>query len=148
MTEVRPARDAGEVAAAMALRRAVFCDEQGVSLADELDGRDAEALHLVVVQDGAVVATCRLLADGAKVKLARMAVARSTRGRGLAGALLAEAERRAPALGAQRIALDAQLGARAIYERGGYRACGDVFLDAGIEHIAMVKDLRAAPADR
>jgi predicted GNAT family N-acyltransferase len=50
----------------------VFCDEQGVSLAAELDGRDDEALHLVVVEDGAVIATCRLLLDGDKVKLARM----------------------------------------------------------------------------
>ena len=141
MTEARPARGAGEVAAAMALRRAVFCDEQGVSLADELDGRDDEALHLVVVEDGVVVGTCRLLADGETVKLARMAIARAARGRSLAGALLAEAEEQARALGGRRIALDAQLGARSVYERAGYLADGDVFLDAGIEHVAMTKHL-------
>ena len=141
MTEVRPARGAGEVAAAMALRRVVFCDEQGVSLADELDGRDDEALHLVVVEDGAVVGTCRLVADGETVKLARMAIARAARGRGLAGALLAEAEEQARAFGGRRIALDAQLTARGVYERAGYRAHGDVFLDAGIEHVAMTRNL-------
>jgi hypothetical protein len=41
--EVRAARDEAEVEAALALREDVFCGEQGVSLADERDGRDAEA---------------------------------------------------------------------------------------------------------
>jgi predicted GNAT family N-acyltransferase len=137
--DVRPARDGAEVAAALALREEVFCREQGVSLADELDGHDGEALHLVVVRDGVVVGTCRLLAEGPTVKLARMAVARAARGRGLAGALLAEADAQARALGAQRIVLAAQLDAQAVYERAGYVAYGDVFLDAGIEHLAMEK---------
>ena len=35
-----------------------------MSLDDELDGRDGDALHLVAIDDGAVVGTCRLLTDG------------------------------------------------------------------------------------
>jgi predicted GNAT family N-acyltransferase len=139
--EVRAARDESDVAAALKLREEVFCGEQGVSLADELDGRDAEALHIVAVDDGAVVGTCRLLVEGATVKLGRMAVARASRGRGLAQALLAAADARARDLGATRIALAAQLDARALYERDGYVSYGDVFLDAGIEHVMMEKPL-------
>jgi predicted GNAT family N-acyltransferase len=139
--EVRAARDEAEVEAALALREDVFCGEQGVSLADERDGRDAEALHLVVVEDGAVIGTCRLLVEGATVKLGRMAVARTARGRGLAGALLVEADTRARELGAERIALAAQLSAQAIYARAGYEPYGDVFLDAGIDHVMMAKRL-------
>jgi ElaA protein len=142
MIEVRPTRDDTEVAAALALREEVFCGEQGVSLAEERDGRDAEALHLVVVDDATVVATCRLLLEGTTVKLGRLAVARSRRGLGLARMLLTEADARARALGADRIALAAQLNARALYERAGYAAHGDVFLDAGIEHVMMDKRLR------
>ena len=142
MIEVRPARDASEIDAALALREAVFCGEQGVSLADELDGRDDEAVHLVVVEDGAVIGTCRLLAEGTTVKLARMAVAREARGRGLAGALLDEADAQSRALGAQRIALAAQLTAQGVYARAGYEPYGDVFLDAGIDHVMMAKPLR------
>ena len=141
MIEVRAARDEAEVEAALALREDVFCGEQGVSLADERDGRDAEALHLVVVEDGAVIGTCRLLVEGATVKLGRMAVARTARGRGLAGALLVEADTRARELGAERIALAAQLSAQAIYARAGYEPYGDVFLDAGIDHVMMAKRL-------
>jgi predicted GNAT family N-acyltransferase len=142
VTEVRPARDQSEVGSALALRHEVFCVEQGVSLADELDGRDGDALHLIVVEhDGAVVGTCRLLVEGSDVKLGRMAVARSHRGRGLAQALLTEAEARARERGGDRIVLGAQLTARALYESAGYVPYGDVFLDAGIEHVMMAKAL-------
>jgi predicted GNAT family N-acyltransferase len=141
VTEVRPARDQAEVDAALALRHDVFCIEQGVSLDEERDGRDGEALHLVVVDDGEVVGTCRLLPAGSEVKLGRMAVTPTYRGRGLAAELLVEADARARELHAQRIALAAQLTARALYERAGYAPYGDVFLDAGIEHVMMGKAL-------
>ena len=141
MTEVRPARDQTEVDAALALRYEVFCVEQGVSLAEERDGRDDEALHLVVVDDGDVVGTCRLLLVGSEVKLGRMAVAPAHRGRGLAAELLVEADARARELHAQRIVLAAQLTAQALYQRAGYAPYGDVFLDAGIEHVMMGKAL-------
>jgi predicted GNAT family N-acyltransferase len=141
VTEVRPARDVTEVWAALSLRRAVFCDEQGVGIEDELDGRDDAAMHLVAVDGGEVVGTCRLLLDGREVTLGRMAVAPAARGRGLGRALLAEADRRAADLGGDGIVLAAQVGARGLYERAGYQARGDVFLDAGIEHVKMAKAL-------
>jgi predicted GNAT family N-acyltransferase len=139
--ELRPARDEKEVVAALDLRHEVFCVEQGVSRADERDGRDADAVHLVAVEDGVVIATCRLLIEGTTVKLGRMAVARSRRGLGLARALLTEADARARALEAERIVLAAQLGAQTLYERAGYEPYGEVFLDAGIEHVMMARAL-------
>ncbi|MEN3281326.1 MAG: hypothetical protein V7607_2466 [Solirubrobacteraceae bacterium] len=141
MIQVRPTRDQAEVAAALALREEVFCGEQGVSVAEERDGLDEEALHLIVVDDGVVVGTCRLLVEGTTVKLGRMAVSRTRRGLGLARALITEAEAQARAVGAQRIVLAAQLGAQALYDRAGYDAYGDVFLDAGIEHVMMARAL-------
>jgi predicted GNAT family N-acyltransferase len=141
VTEIRPARDQSEVDAALALRFDVFCVEQGVSLEEERDGRDDEALHLVVLDGGAVVGTCRLLAEGSEVKLGRMAVAPSHRGRGLAAALLVEADAQARELRARRIVLAAQLTAQAVYGRAGYAPYGDVFLDADIEHVMMAKAL-------
>jgi predicted GNAT family N-acyltransferase len=141
VTAVRPARDDAEVHAALALRHTVFCEEQGVSVEEEHDGRDDEALHLVAVREGAVIATCRLLVEGPTVKLGRMAVARPERGQGLAAALLAEADAHARDLGAQRIVLGAQLTARRVYERAGYVAFGEHFIEAGIEHVMMAKAL-------
>jgi predicted GNAT family N-acyltransferase len=139
--DVRPARDQAEVDAALNLRHTVFVVEQQVPLAEEQDGRDAQALHLVGVQDGRVVATCRVLHDGDTAKLGRMAVAASARRRGIASRLLAAAEAHARTAGAARIALAAQTGALGLYERAGYAARGERFLDAGIEHLMMDKRL-------
>ena len=36
-----------DIATCQSLRYRVFVEEQGVSLADEQDGRDAEALHML-----------------------------------------------------------------------------------------------------
>lgn len=140
--EIREASGTGEIAAAMALRHAVFCKEQGVPLADELDGLDGDALHVVAVERGAVLGTCRLLfEDGAVARLGRLAVARPQRGRGLGAAILDEAEARAQEAGAARMVLASRVDARGLYGARGYTERGDVFVDAGIDHITMEKDL-------
>ncbi len=141
MIEVRPAAGQHEITAALALRHLVFVVEQGVPPALEIDGRDGDAEHLVVIQEGAVVATCRLLHDDGATHLARMAVAGPARRQGVASALIAEAERAAARAGSQRIVLHAQTDALTLYERAGYSARGERFLDAGIEHQAMEKVL-------
>jgi predicted GNAT family N-acyltransferase len=141
MTDVRPARDADEVRAALALRHEVFVVEQRVPIEEEVDAHDPGALHLVAVEEGRVVATCRLVVDGETVKLGRVAVAAAARRRGLASRLIAESEVRAGALGARRIALAAQTGALALYARAGYTPYGERFMEAGIEHQMMEKRL-------
>jgi len=139
--EVRAASAPSEVWAALDLRREVFVDEQGVALEEDRDGRDDAALHLVAFLDGALVGTCRLLVSGDRVKLGRMVVKATARGRGIAGLLLAEADARARDLGATTIVLGAQLTATGVYERAGYERYGDVFDDAGIDHVMMRKAL-------
>jgi predicted GNAT family N-acyltransferase len=142
MTDVRPARDAAEVRAALALRHEVFVVEQGVPIDEEIDAHDDEdALHLVAVEDGRVIATCRVVPDGATAKLGRVAVGADARRRGIASRLLAEGEVRARGLGARRVALAAQTDALPLYERAGYSPYGERFMDAGIEHQMMEKRL-------
>lgn len=140
---VREARDPGEVAAAMALRRKVFCGEQGVSRTEEFDGLDDEATQVVALDESGVVATCRLRFTDAGSKLERMAVAKRLRGLGAGAALLSGAERIALERGAERVVLHAQTRARGFYASGGYEAEGDTFLEAGIEHVRMTKELAA-----
>ena len=138
---VREVQTPEELAAALALRHAVFCEEQGVPLEDEIDGRDAEATHVIAVRDGAIVATCRLLHEGPTVKLGRVAVAPAARRQGVATLLLEESERVARAGGSERIVLHAQTDATELYAKLGYAETGSTFLDAGIEHITMEKGL-------
>lgn len=138
---VRRAASPRELAAALDLRVEVFCDEQGVAIEEEVDGRDGDAVHLVALDGGErVVGTCRLFDGGATMTLGRMAVAIGARRRGVASLLLARAEDEARAAGAERIALGAQLLAVSLYERSGYVVTdGEPYLDAGIEHVRMEK---------
>jgi len=142
--EVRRSRDADERAAAIEVRRQVFCVEQGVPLHDELDGRDEEALHLVAVdEDGWVIGTCRLVFRGRTCQLSRMAILSEERGRGLGHALLDLADLEARLAGSERISLHAQIHAETLYEQHGYVPRGPHFEEAGIEHVAMEKALDA-----
>lgn len=143
MIAVRPVADEQELHGALAVRRAVFVDEQGVPDELEYDEHDADADHLVALDGDAVVGTCRLLHRGSVCKLGRMAVLPGARRRGVASRLLALAERRAHDRGARRMALSAQVTVVDLYERAGYTAHGTVYLDAGIDHIAMDKPLHA-----
>ena len=117
------------------LRHTVFVEEQGVPVELELDGEDAAAWHAAAFSDdGKLIGTGRMLRSG---KIGRMAVSQSMRGqgigRGLLDALVAEAKQ----LKLEEVSLGAQLPAVAFYERAGFMAYGDVFLDAGIDHRMM-----------
>jgi predicted GNAT family N-acyltransferase len=142
--EVREARGDAERDAALALRHEVFVDEQGVPPELEIDEHDETALHLLAFDAGRLVGVCRLVMGtppAQRAKFGRLVVAREARGGGVGSALLGEAERRACALGAPCMVLTAQTAAVGLYERAGYTARGDVFLDAGIEHVTMEKAL-------
>jgi len=136
--EVRPARDRAEVQQALDLRYRVFCLEQGVSETSERDGRDGRgAIHLVALTDGKLVGTCRLITSRRTVTLSRMAVEAEARRTGAGAALLAEAARHAADARAKRISLHAQTHALAFYERAGYVSHGPLFVEEGIDHVAM-----------
>ena len=139
--EVREARSDDEVAAALGLRERVFCGEQGVSVEADRDGRDPEATHIVAVDDGLVIGTCRLLFRGAVARLGRLAVEPARRGDGVAGAILAVADGAARAAGSGSISLHAQTYALELYRRAGYTEQGTRFVEEGIEHVSMEKPL-------
>jgi predicted GNAT family N-acyltransferase len=131
-----------DVAAAFAVRHEVFVVGQGVPLDVERDELDDTADHLVARVDGQVVGAGRLVvrADGVGV-LGRLAVREEARGTGLGGALVRGIEERARERGARVIELHAQTPVREFYERLGYVAYGQEYLEAGIPHISMTKAL-------
>jgi ElaA protein len=139
--DVRRVRGQDEMEAVLELRHDVFCIEQGVPEREEVDGRDGEAIHLVAVSDGQLLGTCRVLMVGSTAQFSRLAVRVSARRRGIATALLRAADDETRAAGGRRLVLHAQTYARKLYERAGYKPRGRVFTEAGIEHIAMEKQL-------
>jgi predicted GNAT family N-acyltransferase len=131
------------MAGAIALREQVFCDEQGVPVEEELDGRDEEALHLVALDAGGqhVIGTLRLLFDGDLVKVGRVAVERVSRGQGIAARMLGIALQEAHARGARRARLASQVEVVALYEGAGFQVESGVFEEAGIPHVWMGRRL-------
>jgi predicted GNAT family N-acyltransferase len=141
---VRPTEDRGEIEAAWALREQVFCGEQGVTPAEEFDGLEDEATQIVALAENGVVATCRLRRLGGDCRLERMAVRKRLRGTGVGRALLECAEAVAREDGSPRMVLNAQTRALGFYAANGYAPEGEAFIEAGIEHVRMTKDLSRA----
>lgn len=127
-----------DLPAVFALRHEVFVVGQDVPEDLERDELDAVSDHAVAELAGALVGTGRLLPDGT---IGRMAVAADARGRGIGARVLARLEDRARERQLGSIELHAQVHARAFYERAGYVASGEVYVEAGIDHVSMRKDL-------
>lgn len=142
-TSIRFVSTAEEMAEALAVRRAVFIAEQGVPEALEIDEHDEpaawarSAVYAILRLEGRTVATGRILlgeGPGHNAHVGRVAVLAGLRGHGVGRALMEALQDRAREMGYPGITLAAQLHAVGFYERLGYAARGDVFLDAGIEH--------------
>jgi len=128
-----------DIATCHALRRAVFVEEQGVSLAEEVDGRDDEALHLLAIADGIPVGTARILLGSGYGKIGRVCVVSSARGLGLgAGLIRAAVERLRAEPGIVEARLGAQTQALGFYEALGFTSFGPDYIDAGIPHRDMM----------
>ena len=136
---VHVAEGPADRARCLALRRAVFIEEQGVSEDLELDGEDDNCTHLIAIDDdGNAIGTARIkkVVDGA-VKAQRVAVAAHRRRHGVGRLVMGAVETEARRLGATRVVLSSQVSAIPFYERLGYVASGPVYDDAGIPHRDM-----------
>jgi len=120
------------------IRFTVFCEEQGVPLEIELDQEDPVSIHAVAYEDGMPVATGRLLPDG---HIGRMAVLKDWRGRGIGGLILTRLIERARQRGDREVVLSAQIHAAAFYAAHGFVAHGEEYMEAGIRHQEMRRQL-------
>jgi predicted GNAT family N-acyltransferase len=125
-------------AALRAVREQVFVHEQAVPIELEWDEFDPLCQHVVAEAAGQAIGTGRLLPDG---HIGRMAVLESWRGRGVGSAMLDALLRLARDRGIRRVRLNAQSRAVAFYRRHGFTAEGDEFIEAGITHRSMWRDL-------
>ncbi len=139
-----------------AVRESVFIREQGVPAALELDDADARCVHVVARDaEGNPIGTGRLVPPEASTagdghgadpglpaaRIGRMAVLAGWRGRGVGDALLAALLEAARGRGWQRVRLHAQATAIRFYQRHGFLPLGPRFMEAGIEHLTMWRQL-------
>jgi predicted GNAT family N-acyltransferase len=121
-----------------AVREQVFVREQAVPIGLERDEFDSLCQHVVAEAAGQAIGTGRLLPDG---RIGRMAVLESWRGRGVGSALLEALLRLARDRGIRRVRLNAQSRSVAFYQRHGFIAEGEEFIEAGIPHRSMWRDV-------
>ena len=133
---------AAEMAACFAIRRAVFCVEQGVPETLEIDGRDAQCRHFLLRLGGQAAGTARVRPlDPGIAKIERVAILARHRGRGLGSALMRHVL--ASLDGQQRAAvLHAQAHSETFYRALGFATEGAPFEEAGIPHVRMTRKSR------
>lgn len=122
-----------------AIRIDVFCGEQRVSREIEFDGLDPGCRHYLAMLGDFPVGTARVrpIGDGL-VKFERIAVRKAHRGQNIGRALMDRAMADAAAAGVTSGKLHAQTYATAFYQKLGFTAEGEFFMEAGIEHICMI----------
>lgn len=131
----------------LAFRESIFVVEQACPY-QELDGRDELAWHLLGERSGHVLACLRVLlppASNKRYRIGRVAVDESMRGKGLAREMLLMAEQKVrDADDSAEIVLDAQSYLLSFYQATGYAVNGEEFLEDGIPHLPMSKQLQPA----
>ena len=127
------------------VRESVFIHEQAVPKELEWDGLDPRCAHALAWNDqGDAIGTARMQANGT---IGRMAVLKDWRGRGAGRALLEALLDCAVRQGLTCVTLSAQTHAIGFYERAGFHVVGELFIDAGIPHRKMVKELQRQEAE-
>ncbi len=127
------------------VRETVFIHEQAVPEELEWDGLDPQCAHVLAWNgQGDAIGTARMQPNGT---IGRMAVLKDWRGRGAGRALLEALLDCAVRQGLTRVTLSAQTHAIGFYERAGFHVVGELFIDAGIPHRKMVKELQRQAAE-
>ena len=119
-----------------AIRTVVFVEEQNVPQAEEWDGRDDQAIHvLAMTPDGKPVGTARLLDSG---QIGRMAVLHEFRKHGIGGSMLRRLVEIAAENNIRSLFLNSQFEAIPFYKKFGFVEQGETFMEAGILHRKMI----------
>ena len=121
-----------------AIRYEVFVDEQNVPEELEIDGLDGEAKHVLTFVDEVPIGTGRILSDG---HVGRVAVLKNFRGLGIGKSIMKELIKCAQDLSLEKVWLSSQWHAHSFYLDLGFVCVGEIYKEAGIDHIKMFRTL-------
>ena len=124
---------------AILIRKVVFEDEQGFEEEfDELDESD-KVKHMVFYKDSKPIGTCRYYMENDEYRIGRLAVIKEYRGKGIGQLIVRCAEDKILEIGGKEIVLSAQVRAKGFYEKMGYIAEGEIYMEEMCPHIKMRK---------
>ena len=121
-----------------AIRYKVFVDEQNVPEELEIDGLDGEAKHALAFVDAVPIGTGRILSDG---HIGRVAVLKNYRGLGIGKSIMKELIKWAQGMSLEKVWLSSQWHAHSFYLDLSFVCVGEIYKEAGINHIKMYRAL-------
>lgn len=124
------------------IREAVFMHEQGFK--NEFDEQDNDSYHFVFYYEGQPFGCARLFNSPDKdnyMTLGRVAILKEYRGLHLGLAMMQSVEEEVKKMHKNGIELSAQVRVQPFYEKAGFMASGEVYLDEYCPHIHMEKAL-------
>ncbi len=121
-----------------AIRYKVFVGEQKVPEELEIDGLDGQAKHVLALVDGVPIGTGRILSDG---HIGRVAVLKDYRSLGIGKSIMKELIKWAQNMNLEKALLSSQWHAHSFYLDLGFVCVGEIYKEAGIDHIKMFKTL-------
>lgn len=128
---------------AIKIRRKVFVEEQDVPLHLELDEFDAEAVHFVAYDGDTPFGAGRIrVIEPGIGKVERVCILPGYRGKNLGNLMMQCMEDYSISAGINKLKLNAQSHAILFYEKRKYTISSPEFLEAGIPHRAMEKQIK------
>lgn len=125
----------------MRIRTDVFIIEQNVDVDIELDEYDYDAIQIIAYDNDTAVGCARVLFVNNEVSIGRIAVVKEYRkmhvGEGMMNFIFNLDELK----DTKEIIIHAQCSAQGFYEKLGFVQTSDVYQEANIDHIMMVKTL-------
>ncbi|RDW15968.1 GNAT family N-acetyltransferase [Oceanobacillus chungangensis] len=130
-----------ELQQAYKVRMEVFVDEQKVPEEIEIDEHEEAATHFIGYESATPIAASRLRFVDKYGKLERICIKKDYRGKSYGKELIKEMESAIIDKGYEQAKLNAQTHAEGFYQKLGYVTVSGEFLDAGIPHVTMIKQL-------
>ena len=140
-----PVRNTDELGRCLKIREAVFVIEKGVPKDVEVDEQDrlsGRCSHFLIRCRKKDAGTIRCLDTAEKtIRIQRFCFLKQFRNLGYGRAVLKFIEDRYRKMGKTKAELNAKYEARGFYEKCGYKKVSGVFMEAGVQHVAMMKAL-------
>ena len=127
-----------EIKQCQEIRFTVFVQGQQVPVHEELDGKDAESDHYLLLCNGSPTGVARVRYEADFAKIERVAILDEYQGRGFGREImqfiLSDLQQHALI---KQVKLSSQSYAIPFYEKLGFQVCSGEYMDAGIPHKDM-----------
>ena len=120
----------------LALRTEIFVVEQNCSY-QEIDGKDEQAIHYWIEEDGEIVSALRVLTEASPVAIGRVVTKATHRGKGYSRLLMDAAIKD---FGHETLYLQAQTYVEPFYASFGFKRTSDVYQEDSIPHVDMLRE--------